>query len=71
MQRGRLSIARLFADEDFPLPVIHELRRLGHDAVTNRRLVRAVRMVPAVSGEFLIFGPCRARCEAWVGPKRT
>ena len=27
-------MARLFADEDFPLPVVHELRRLGHDAVT-------------------------------------
>ena len=37
----------------------------------NRRLIRAVRMVPAVSGEFVIFGPRRARCEAWVGPKRS
>ena len=27
-------MARLFAAEDFPLPVVHELRRLGHDAVT-------------------------------------
>lgn len=26
-------MAKLFADEDFPLPVVHELRRLGHDVV--------------------------------------
>lgn len=27
-------MARLFADENFPLPVVAELRRLGHDVVT-------------------------------------
>ena len=27
-------MAKLFADEDFPLPVVLELRRRGHDAVT-------------------------------------
>lgn len=27
-------MARLFADENFPLPVITELRRLGHDVLT-------------------------------------
>jgi hypothetical protein len=27
-------VARLFADENFPLPVVEELRRLGHDVVT-------------------------------------
>src|SRR6266540_3950143 len=25
---------QLYADEDFPLPVVEELRRLGHDVVT-------------------------------------
>ncbi|HEV7374385.1 MAG TPA: DUF5615 family PIN-like protein [Pyrinomonadaceae bacterium] len=25
---------RLYADENFPLPVIEELRRLGHDVLT-------------------------------------
>ena len=34
-------MARLFADEDFPLPVINELRRLGHDAVTVLECGRA------------------------------
>lgn len=27
-------MARLYADEDFPLPVVEELRRLGHDVRT-------------------------------------
>lgn len=27
-------MARLFGDENFPLPVAEELRRLGHDVVT-------------------------------------
>ena len=26
----------LYADEDFPLPAVEELRRLGHDVVTAR-----------------------------------
>ena len=28
-------MARLYADENFPLPVVEELRRLGHDVVTS------------------------------------
>ena len=27
-------MARLYANENFPLPVVEELRRLGHDAIT-------------------------------------
>ena len=27
-------MARLYADENFPLPVVEELRRRGHDALT-------------------------------------
>lgn len=27
-------MARLFADENFPLPVVEEVRRLGHEVVT-------------------------------------
>lgn len=27
-------MARLFADENFPLPVVEELRRIGHDVLT-------------------------------------
>jgi hypothetical protein len=28
-------VARLYANENFPLPVVEELRRLGHDVLTS------------------------------------
>ena len=31
-------MAQLFADENFPLPSVHELRRRGHDVVTLREV---------------------------------
>lgn len=34
-------MARLYADEDFPLPVVIELRRLGHDVLTVQEAGRA------------------------------
>jgi hypothetical protein len=34
-------MARLYADEDFPLPVVAELRRLGHDVRTVQEAGRA------------------------------
>ena len=34
-------MARLYADEDFPLPVTQELRRLGHDVRTVQEAGRA------------------------------
>ena len=34
-------MARLYADEDFPLPVVKELRRLGHDVLTVQEAGRA------------------------------
>lgn len=34
-------MARLYADEDFPLPVVEELRRLGHDVRTVQDAGRA------------------------------
>ncbi len=36
-------MARLLADENFPLPVIRELRRLRHDVVTLEELRQADR----------------------------
>jgi len=30
-------MARLYADENFPLPVVEELRQLGHDVLTMPR----------------------------------
>jgi predicted nuclease of predicted toxin-antitoxin system len=34
-------MAKLFADEDFPLPVVEVLRTLGHDVVTAHQSERA------------------------------
>lgn len=38
-------MARLFADENFPLPVVQELRSLGHDVVTIQEAGMAERGV--------------------------
>ncbi len=34
-------MARLLADENFPLPVVEELRRLGHEVLTLRDIGQA------------------------------
>jgi len=34
-------MARLFADEDFPFPVVERLRQLGHDVLTTLETGRA------------------------------
>ena len=34
-------MAQLYADENFPLPVVDELRRLGHDALTMQESGKA------------------------------
>jgi len=34
-------VARLYADENFPLPTVSELRRLGHDVLTTSEAERA------------------------------
>ena len=36
-------MARLYANENFPFPVVEELRRLGHDALTVAETGRAGR----------------------------
>jgi hypothetical protein len=41
-------MARLYADEDFPLPVVEELRRLGHDVRTVQEAGRAGQGIPDV-----------------------
>jgi len=36
---------QLYADEDFPLPVVEELRRLGHDVITAQQDGRMQRLI--------------------------
>ena len=46
-------MARFYANENFPLPVVLELRRLGHDVLTVRESGKANRAVP--DGELLDY----------------
>lgn len=39
-------MARLYANENFPLPVVAELRRLGHDVTTSFETGNAGQAVP-------------------------
>jgi predicted nuclease of predicted toxin-antitoxin system len=39
-------MARLYSNENFPLPVVQELRRLGHDVLTIQETGKANRQVP-------------------------
>lgn len=39
-------MALLYADENFPLPVVEELRRLGHDVLTAQEAGQAEQRIP-------------------------
>ena len=39
-------MARLYANENFPLPVVEELRRLGHDVQTVQEIGKGNQAVP-------------------------
>jgi hypothetical protein len=39
-------VARLCSNENFPLPVVEELRRLGHDVLTVREAGNAGQAIP-------------------------
>jgi hypothetical protein len=39
-------MARLYANENFPLPVVEELRRFGHDVLTIQETGKAGQSVP-------------------------
>lgn len=50
---------RLYANENFPLPVVEELRRLGHDVLTTYESGRAGRAIP--DDEVLAFATSEKR----------
>ena len=54
-------------------PLAAAFRKLveGQSVANGSALSSIVANGHQVSGEFVIFGPCRARCDAWVGPKRS
>jgi hypothetical protein len=48
-------VARLYANENFPLPVVEELRRLGHDVLTIQETGQAGQ---ALSDERVLASAC-------------
>jgi hypothetical protein len=51
-------MARLYANENFPLPVVEELRRLGHDVLT---IYEAGQANQALSDEAVLAFACTDR----------
>ena len=52
-------MARLYADENFPLPVVLELRRLGHDVMTALEAGKSDQSIP--DEEVLAFAATEGR----------
>ncbi len=52
-------MAQLYTNENFPFPVVQELRRLGHDVVTSLDAGNAGRAVP--DAEVLAFATAQGR----------
>jgi len=52
-------VARLYANENFPLPVVSELRRLGHDVLTMAEVGRAGQALP--DEDVLLFAAAESR----------
>lgn len=52
-------MARLYADENFPLPVVLQLRTFGHDVLTAQEAGQSGRSVP--DDEVLRFASAQAR----------
>jgi len=52
-------MARLYSNENFPLPVVEELRRLGHEVLTTHEAGQAGKSVP--DEQVLAFAAAEAR----------
>ena len=52
-------MARLYSNENFPLPVVEELRRLGHEVLTTHEAGEAGKSVP--DEQVLAFATAEAR----------
>lgn len=52
-------MARLYSNENFPLPVVQELRRLGHDVLTVQEAGNADQAIP--DEEVLAFATAESR----------
>ncbi|NNJ12868.1 DUF5615 family PIN-like protein [Chloroflexales bacterium ZM16-3] len=57
----------IYANENFPLPVVEELRRLGYDVLTSRDAGNAGRAVP--DEEVLAFAVAQGRALVTINRK--
>jgi hypothetical protein len=55
-----VSVASFYANENFPLPVVLELRKLGHDVLTIQDSGKANRLLP--DREVLALAALEGRC---------
>jgi len=62
-------MARLYANENFPLPTVDELRQLGHDVLTIQETGKADRSTP--DEEVLAFSNAETRILSKSYPQRT
>ena len=60
-------MARLYSNENFPLPVVEELRRLGHDVLTVREAGKANQEIP--DDEVMAFATETARAVLTINRK--
>ncbi|MFZ4655690.1 MAG: DUF5615 family PIN-like protein [Caldilineaceae bacterium] len=60
-------MARLYSNENFPLPVVSELRKLGHDVLTVREAGRANQEIP--DDQVLAFAHANARAVLTINRK--
>ena len=60
-------MARLYANENFPLPVVEELRRLGHEVLTTYEAGDAGKSVP--DKQVLAFATAEGRALVTINRK--
>lgn len=60
-------MARLYANENFPLPVVEELRRLGHEVLTTYEAGDAGKSVP--DEQVLTFATAEGRALVTINRK--
>lgn len=60
-------MARFYSNENFPIPVVHELRRLGHDVLTVFEAGHANQSVP--DEEVLVFASSENRAVLTINRK--
>jgi hypothetical protein len=60
-------MAAIYANENFPLPVVEQLRRLGHDVLTSQEAGNAGRAVP--DDEVLAFAVAQGRVLVTINRK--